>query len=140
MAEGTTHKRTKAKAAGKSGKTEVPISGNRRLDAVTGDTAVEVETSGQATRLEKAALRLKAIHRKSHILVVPQKDMKKAAMAMRSTGTKGTVRNLSGTRYSTVGRRSSTTRDGRTPPKTASKRVATISRRSATKGRASRRR
>ena len=107
MAEGTTHKRTKAKAAGKSGRTEVPISGNRRLDAVTGAKAIEVETSGQATRLEKAALRLKDSGKKQRILVVPQTHMKKAKDAIRSARTSGTVRNLSGTKYAKVGRTTS---------------------------------
>ena len=107
MAEGTTHKRTKAKAAGKSGKTEVPISGNRRLDAVARAKAVEVEISGQATRLEKAALRLKDSGKKQRILVVPQTHMKKAKAAIRSARTSGTVRNLSGTKYVKVGRTTS---------------------------------
>ena len=61
MAEGTTHRRIKAKAAGKSGRTEVRISGNTRLDAFTRSKAVEVETSGQPERLEKAARRRRLV-------------------------------------------------------------------------------
>jgi hypothetical protein len=102
MAESTTHKRAKSKAAGKSGRTEVPISRGRRLDAVTGSKAIEIETSGQPARLERAAQRLKASRKTSHVLVVPQRDMRKAAVAMRSVRTSGTVRNLSGTHSNTV--------------------------------------
>lgn len=103
MAESTTHKQAKSKAAGKSGRTEVRISRNRRVDAVTRSKAVEVETSGRRERLEQAARRLKSSGRRSHILVVPQRDMKVARTAMRSAGTRGTVRNLSGTKVSRVG-------------------------------------
>ncbi len=46
MAESQSHKRAKAKAAGKSGTTEKPLSGNRRLDAATAKKATEVERSG----------------------------------------------------------------------------------------------
>ena len=35
MGETPSHKRAKAKAAGKSGKIEVPLKGKRRLDAVS---------------------------------------------------------------------------------------------------------
>jgi len=43
MSESVSHKRAKQKAAGKSGKTEVPISKNRKLDATTKVKATEVE-------------------------------------------------------------------------------------------------
>lgn len=102
MAEGTTHLRVKAKAAGKSGRTEIRISGNRRLDAVTRSKAVEVEISGQPKRLEMAARRLKASGKENLLLVVPQKDMNKARLAIKAVRTRGTVRNLSGTKYSSV--------------------------------------
>lgn len=115
MAEGTTHRRTKVKAAGKSGRTEVRISRNRRIDAVIGNKAVEVETSGTAARLEKAAKRLKDSGKKQRILVVPQTHMKKASAAFRSARTSGTVRNLSGTKYTRVGVRKHARNAGRKP-------------------------
>lgn len=102
MAESATHRRVKSKAAGAGGRTEVRISRGRRLDAVTSSKAVEVETSGRTSRLEQAARRLKASSRRTHVLVVPQRDMRTACKAMRSVGTCGTVRNLSGTRRSSV--------------------------------------
>ncbi len=107
MPERKTHKLAKSKAAGKSGQTEVKISGGRRLDAATNKSAIEVETSGSKQRLEKAASRLKSSGKSQHILVVPQKDMSKARQAMRTTGVSGTVRNLTGTKKSGV----------RSPPK-----------------------
>jgi hypothetical protein len=107
MAEKQTHKEVKAKAAGPSGKTEVPIKGGRRLDAATGGRAVEVETSGSVVRLCQAAQRLKASDRKQHVLVVPQRDMPKAREAMTKVGVRGTVSNLSGTKRTQVAPRSS---------------------------------
>lgn len=105
MAEGTTHRRVKAKAAGKSGRTEVGISGNTRLDAFTRSKAVEVEISGHPERLEMAARRLKASGKEQLVLVVPQKDMNKARVAIKAARTSGTVQNLSGTKYTRVGTR-----------------------------------
>lgn len=124
MAEGTTHRRVKARAAGKSGRTEVRISRKRRVDAVIGNKAVEVETSGQPKRLEMAAKRLKSSGKKQRLLVVPQTHMNKARAAFRSARTSGTVRNLSGTKRSTV-KVSSSTKPGRRPARRApAKRVA----------------
>ncbi|MCH8815328.1 MAG: hypothetical protein IH957_09580 [Chloroflexi bacterium] len=102
MPEGKAHKLVKSKAAGKAGQTEVKISGGRRLDAATHKRAVEVETSGSRQRLEKAASRLESSGRSHHILVVPQKDMSRARQAMRTKGVSGTVRNITGTKRSTV--------------------------------------
>ncbi len=107
MAESVTHKRTKSKAAGKSGRTEVRVPGNQRIDAITRSQAVEVETSGQKARLEKAAQRLKDSGRNLLILVVPQTHMTKAKAAIKSAKTSATVRNLSGTKYSRVNVRKS---------------------------------
>ena len=99
MAESTSHNRAKNKAAGKDGQTEVPLSKNRRLDALTvsGSRATEVERSGNPDNLKKAALRLKASDAPQKVLQVPQKDMDAAADAMRKAGVSGTVKNLGGT-------------------------------------------
>ncbi len=98
MAESQSHKRAKAKAAGKSGTTEKPLSGNRRLDAATAKKATEVERSGTAEGLKKAAQRLKSSRKPQKVLQVPQKDMDAAAQAMKKVGIGGTVRNLGGTK------------------------------------------
>jgi len=102
MAESKSHKKAKAKAAGKSGKTEVPLSRNRRLDAATKKTATEVERSGSASGLEKAAKRLKDSGKPRKVLQVPQKDMDKAAASMKKAGVSGTVKNMSGTKRRSV--------------------------------------
>ena len=59
MAETSSHVRAKRKAAGKSGKTEIPLKGGGRLDAASERKATEVERSGDLQRLELAAGRLK---------------------------------------------------------------------------------
>ena len=102
MAETLSHKRAKRVAAGHSGKTEVPLSRGRRLDAATKKKATEVERSGSQSGLEKAARRLKASGKSQKVLQVPQKDMPKAAKAMKKVGTKGTVKNMSGTKRRSV--------------------------------------
>lgn len=102
MAKSSSHKRAQQRAAGKSGKTEVPLRGGRRLDARTAKTATEVERSGDKGRLEKAAARLKASGAPQMALQVPQKDMDKAAQAMRDKGVRGTVRNMGGTKRRSV--------------------------------------
>ncbi len=101
MAESGSHKRAKSKAAGKSGKTEVPIKGNRRLDVMTKHKAVEIERGGPS-RLEKAAHRLKDSRKSQKVLVTPSKSMSKGREAMRKVGVSGTVRNISGTKRSYV--------------------------------------
>lgn len=105
MSETESHKRAKAKAAGKSGKTEKPISGNRFLDAVTAKKATEIERSGSMSSLEKAAKRLKDSRKKQKILQIPQKDMVKATEAMIKVGTSGTVKNMSGTKRRSVSKK-----------------------------------
>lgn len=107
MSETKSHKQAKAKAAGKSGKTEVHIPGNRSLDAASAKKATEVERSGTQEGLEKAASRLKASGKSQKILQVPQKDMAKATKAMKNVGVGGTVKNMGGTK-----RRSVILRDG----------------------------
>lgn len=102
MTETKAHKRAKAKAAGRSGTTEKPISGGRRLDAATKKTATEVERSGSQTGLLKAARRLRDSGKPRRVLQVPQTDMSKAADAMRKVGIGGTVKNMSGTKRRSV--------------------------------------
>ncbi len=102
MAKSQSHKRAQEKAAGKSGKTEVPLSHGRRLDAKRGKTATEVERSGKPALLEQAARRLKAAHTSQHVLQVPQQHMDKAEEAMEKVGVKGSVKNMSGTKRRTV--------------------------------------
>ncbi len=105
MPESPSHKEAKTKAAGKSGRTEVPVKGGRRIDAATSYRAVEVERSGALTRLEEAARKLRDSGKSQHVLIVPQKDMKKAQQAMRDVRITGAVRNLSGTKIEYVGAR-----------------------------------
>jgi len=102
MAESKSHKRAKSQAAGATGKTEVPLRGNRRLDAQTTRKATEVERSGSPQSLSKAAQRLKASHKLQKVLQVPQPDMAKAAAAMKKAGVAGTVKNMSGTKRRSV--------------------------------------
>ncbi len=98
MSESKSHKSAKQKAIGKKGQTEVPLSRGRRLDAATKNKATEVERSGSSSNLAKAAQRLKDSKRKQKVLQVPQKDMERAAIAMRKVGTSGTVKNMGGTK------------------------------------------
>ena len=102
MAESQSHKRAKSKAAGKSGKTETPLKGGRKLDAQTKKRAAEIERSGNKARLEDAAQRLKDSRKPQKVLQVPQNDMDKAVEAMKATGVKGTVKNMKGTKRKSV--------------------------------------
>ena len=68
----------KIKAAGKHGKTEVPLKDDKRLDALNREKATEVERSGSKEGLQKSVSRLQEIRRKSKELVVPRKDVTKA--------------------------------------------------------------
>jgi hypothetical protein len=102
MPEKASHKRAKSKAAGKSGRTEVPIKGGRRVDAMSKRKATEIERGGTTSSLEKAAQRLKDSRKPQKVLKVPQKDMQKAADAMRKVGVGGTVKNMGGTKKRSV--------------------------------------
>ena len=104
MAETASHKRAKAKAAGKGGKTEKELPGGTRLDAITkgGGKATEVERSGTTQGLNKAAQRLKKSGAKQKVLQVPQKDMDNAVAAMKKAGIGGTVKNMGGTNRRSV--------------------------------------
>ncbi len=102
--ETNSHKRAKSKAAGQNGATEVPISRDRRLDALSADgkRATEVERSGSAEGLQKAARRLRDSGASQRILQVPQQDMQVAAEAMQKVGVGGTIKNLAGTKRRAV--------------------------------------
>ncbi|MBW1949368.1 MAG: hypothetical protein JRJ18_07455 [Deltaproteobacteria bacterium] len=102
MTESDRHKRAKSKAAGRAGETEAPLRGNRRLDALSSNKAVEIELSGTINGLEKAAKRLKDSGKPQKVLQVPQKDMAKAAKAMQTVGISGTVKNMGGTKRRSI--------------------------------------
>ena len=102
MSESASHKRAKNKAAGSKGKTEVRQRGGTRLDAATKRTATEVERSGNPRSLQAAAKRLQKSGKPQRVLQVPQKDMDKAAEAMRRAGVSGTVKNMGGTNRRSV--------------------------------------
>jgi len=103
MAETTSHERAKNSAAGANGKTKVPLSGNRRLDALsTSGRATEVERSGSTSGLEAAAKRLRDAPAKQRVLQVPQQDMTAATEAMRRIGVHRTVKNMSGTKRRSI--------------------------------------
>ncbi len=94
MAESRSHKAGKGNAA----RTEVPISGRRRLDAIRGHHAIEVERSGTKKGLVQSLSRLRTQRNKNKILRVPLKDMNKAIELARSKGINVTVTNMSKTR------------------------------------------
>ena len=94
MAESRSHKKAKGNAA----KKEVPIKGGRRLDAIRGHYAIEVERSGSKSGLNKALSRLKTQTNKSKILRVPQKDMEKAIEIAGHKGINVTITNLGKTK------------------------------------------
>lgn len=94
MSESRSHKNGKGNAA----KTEVPISGNRRLDALRGNTAIEVERGGTPQKIDQALSRLKTQANKDKVLRVPQNDMEMAAGRVEKKGMNVTVTNLSKTK------------------------------------------
>jgi len=100
MAESRAHERAKRRAAAEAGgRIECPVGrGGDRLDACNHGRAVEIERSGRAERLDKAVEKLKASRRRQRVLQVPDKDLDKAAEAMRRNCVGGTVKNMAGTR------------------------------------------
>lgn len=106
MAETPAHKRAKRRAAGGTGRTEAKLPSGKRLDAKTSIKATEVERGGSEAALRKAARRLKESGVRQKVLQVPQKDMKKAAEAMRREGVSGTVKNMGGTKRTSVRKKS----------------------------------
>lgn len=102
VSESNSHKRAKAKAAGRGGKQEAPLSRGRRLDAETARKATEVERSGDPKALERAARRLRASGKSQRVLQVPDSHLGKAAEAMGRVSVSGTVKNMSGTRRRSI--------------------------------------
>lgn len=79
MVESQSHKRAKAQAAGPKGKTEVPIKGNLRLDAITKSKATEIERSGNMQSLSKAARRLQVSRKPQKVHTSPTKGYAKSS-------------------------------------------------------------
>lgn len=94
MAESRSHKRGKGNAARK----EVPIPGGRRLDAIRGSAAIEVERGGTPQKIDQALSRLRTQATKSKILRVPQRDIGLAVERARKKSMNITVTNLAKTR------------------------------------------
>jgi len=94
MSESRSHKKGKGNAA----RTEVPIPGGRRLDAIRGRSAIEVERGGTPQKIDQALSRLKTQINKNKILRVPQKDMDMATQRVIKKGMNVTVTNLSKTK------------------------------------------
>ncbi|MBU1299010.1 MAG: hypothetical protein KJ963_00960 [Bacteroidetes bacterium] len=94
MAETRSHKAGKGSAARK----EVPISGGRRLDAVRGHYAVEVERSGTKSGINAALSRLRTQTNKAKILRVPQPDMDKALQLAKQKHMNVAVTNIAKTK------------------------------------------
>jgi hypothetical protein len=94
MSESRSHKQGKGNAA----RTEVPISGGRRLDAIRGTTAIEVERGGTPNKIDQALSRLSTQANKQKILRVPQSDMDLAVERAKQKNMNVTVTNLSKTK------------------------------------------
>ena len=94
MSESQSHRRGKGNAA----RTEVRIPGARRLDAIRGSSAIEVERGGTPGRIDQALSRLRTQSGGSKILRVPQQDMDVAVKCARRKGMHVTVTNLSKSR------------------------------------------
>ena len=90
MAESRSHKQGKGNAARK----EVSISGKRRLDAIRGNNAIEIERGGTPQKINEALSRLKTQINKNKILRVPQNDMDMAVQQARKKNINVTVTNL----------------------------------------------
>jgi len=87
------HLHTKKAKIKAPGKTEVKISGNRRLDSASPKTATEVELSGN---YKAAVKRLKDSGKPQKVLQTRQNQMGDAAAEMRKQGVGGTVKNIKG--------------------------------------------
>lgn len=98
MSESRSHKKGKGSAA----KTEIPISGNRRLDAIRGNYAIEVERGGTPKKIDQALSRLKTQTNKRKILRVPQYDMNMALEQTQKNNMNVTITNMSKTKRKKV--------------------------------------
>jgi len=94
MAESKSHKQGKGSAA----RTEVLIPRNRRLDAVRGKHAIEVERGGTPGKIDQALSRLRTQTNKNKILRVPQSDMGLAVQCAQQKKMNVTVTNLAKTK------------------------------------------
>jgi len=94
MPESQTHRRGKGSAA----RQEVHIRGAKRLDAIRGHYAIEVERSGSEIGITKALSPLRTQRNKAKILRVPQHDMDTAVDVARQKGINVTVTNLAKTK------------------------------------------
>lgn len=94
MSESRSHKRGKGNAR----RTEVPIRGNRRIDAIRGHHAIEVERSGTRKGIGDALSRLRTQGNKNKILRVPQSDMGLASDLVQVRNMNVTVTNMSKTK------------------------------------------
>lgn len=97
------HTRITRRIAGSKGKTEVPISRQRRLDVRLPKVAIEVERSRSPARIQKAISRLKTQPGVRRELRVPQPNMETAVEVAKRESTKITIKNLGGTRRRQVG-------------------------------------
>lgn len=95
MSESQSHKRIKNNTAGRNGRTEVPISRGRRLDAKNGHRATEIERSGNTKGISKAISRLKTQKNAKKELLVPNKDLNKAKKIVKRSGVNVLIQNLS---------------------------------------------
>ena len=68
------------------------------MDAATLKRATEVERSGTTQGLYKAAKRLKSSGKNQRVLQVSEKDMSKAAEAMKKAKVRGTGKNMQGSK------------------------------------------
>lgn len=100
MPESESHKRAKSKAPGKP---EVRVRGGGRVDSATAKTATQVERN--RSNLPNTVAKLKASGRPRRVLQVPQHLMKAARAEMRRQRVSGTVKNLGGTKRSSVRKR-----------------------------------
>lgn len=98
MSEGRSHKQGKGNAA----RTEVPIPGGRRLDAIRGNSAIEVERGRTPGKINQALSRLSTQTNKNKILRVPQADMGMAVECAEKKGMHVTVTNLAKTKQTKV--------------------------------------
>ncbi len=94
MPESRGHKEGKGTAR----RTEVPIPGRRRVDAIRGHYVIEVERGGAPQKINQALSRLKTQGNKKKILRVPQSDMDLAVQQVREHKMHVIVTNLNKTK------------------------------------------
>ncbi len=94
MPESRSHEEGKGRAR----RTEVPIPGGQRIDAIRGRFAIKVERAGTSQKISQALSRLKTQTNKKKILRVPQNDMDLAIQQIRKRDMNVIVTNLSKTK------------------------------------------